>query len=87
MEIRTPMGVGTLDVLVALAVVVPVALAGRYPLLGWRLAWAGLWLVPWAHVAWRWGWAWGPVLLAGVVTSFAVAGMRQPRRCCGGCGR
>jgi signal transduction histidine kinase len=75
----TPMGAVTLDVLVALAVVVPVALAGRYPLLGWRLGWAGLWLVPWAHVAWRWGWWWGPVLLAGVVTSFAVAGVRQPR--------
>src|SRR3984885_6572098 len=65
-----PMGAVTLDVLVALAVVVPVALAGGYPLLGWRLGWAGLWLVPWAHVGWRWGWGWGPVLLAGVVTSF-----------------
>jgi hypothetical protein len=51
----TPMGAVTLDVLVALAVVVPVALAGRYPLLGWRLGWAGLWLVPWAHVGWRGG--------------------------------
>jgi signal transduction histidine kinase len=75
----TPMGAVTLDVLVAIAVVVPVALAGRYPLLGWRLGWAGLWLVPPAHVGWRWSWWWGPVLLAGVVTSFAVAGMRQPR--------
>jgi signal transduction histidine kinase len=77
--LNSPMGIATLDVLVALAVVAPVALAVRYPLLGWRLAWAGLWLVPWAHVNWAWGWAWGPVLLAGVVTCFAVAGTRQSR--------
>jgi signal transduction histidine kinase len=77
--LNNPLGITTLDVLVALAVAVPVALAVRYPLLGWRLGWAGLWLVPWAHVGWRWGWAWGPVLLAGVVTAFAVAGTRQSR--------
>jgi len=77
--LNNPLGLTTLDVLVALAVVVPVALAARYPLLGWRLAWAGLWLVPWAHVSWRWGWAWGPVLLAGVVACFAVAGARLNR--------
>jgi len=75
----TPMTSVTLDVLVALAVVVPLALAVRYPLLGWRLGWAGLSLVPWAHVGWRWGWAWGPVLLTGVLVTFAVAGTRQPR--------
>jgi signal transduction histidine kinase len=74
-----PIAMVTLDVLVALAVVVPVALAARYPLLGWRLGWAGLWLVPWAQVGWRWGWVWGPVLLAGVVGCFAVAGTRQSR--------
>jgi signal transduction histidine kinase len=74
-----PIWATTLDVLVALAVVVPVALAARYPLLGWRLGWAGLWLVPWAQVVWRWGWVWGPVLLPGVVVCFAVAGVRQPR--------
>jgi signal transduction histidine kinase len=77
--LNSPLGIATLDVLVALAVVVPVALAARYPLLGWRLGWAGLWLVPWAHVGWAWGWAWGPVLLAGVVACFAVAGTRQSR--------
>jgi signal transduction histidine kinase len=78
--LNNPLGLTTLDVLVALAVVVPVALAVRYPLLGWRLGWAGLWLVPWAHVGWRWGWAWGPVLLIGVVACFAAAGARQSRR-------
>jgi len=77
--LNNPLGITTLDVLVALAVVVPVALAVRYPLLGWRLGWAGLWLVPWAHVNWGWGWSWGPVLLLGVVTAFAVAGTRQRR--------
>jgi signal transduction histidine kinase len=77
--LNNPLGITTLDVLVALAVVVPVALAVRYPLLGWRLGWAWLWLVPWAHVAWRWGWAWGPVLLAAVVTAFAMAAARQSR--------
>ncbi|HTW02889.1 MAG TPA: histidine kinase [Streptosporangiaceae bacterium] len=75
----SPIGAATLDVLVALAVVVPVALTVRYPLLGWRLGWAGLWFVPWAHVNWSWGWVWGPVLLAGVATTFAVAGVRQSR--------
>jgi signal transduction histidine kinase len=74
-----PLMITTLDVLVALAVVVPVGLAGRYPLLGWRLGWAGLWVVPWAGVGWRWGWGWGPVLLAGVAGCLAVAGVRQPR--------
>jgi signal transduction histidine kinase len=77
--LNNAMGITTLDVLVALAVVMPVALAVRYPLLGWRLGWAGLSLVPWAHVSWRWGWGWGPVLLAGVVACFAVAGARQSR--------
>jgi signal transduction histidine kinase len=77
--LNNPLGITTLDVLVALAVVVTVALAVRYPLLGWRLGWAGLWLVPQAHVGWGWGWEWGPVLLVGVVTAFAVAGTRQSR--------
>jgi signal transduction histidine kinase len=77
--LSNPLAITTLDVLVALAVVVPVALAARQPLLGWRLGWAGLWLVPWAHVDWAWCWAWGPVLLAGVVACFAVAGTRQTR--------
>ncbi len=74
-----PVGPMVLAVLLALAVVAPVALAGRYPLLGWRLAWIGLWAVPWAHVGWAWGWAWGPVLLTGVVVTLGVAGARQPR--------
>jgi len=74
-----PIPMLTLEVLVSLAVVVPVALAGRYPLMGWRLGWAGLWLVPWLGVGWQWGWSWGPALLAGVVTAFAVAGVRQSR--------
>ena len=79
-SLKSPLGIATLSVLVALAVVVPIALAVRYPLLGWRLGWAGLWLVPWAHVGWRSGWAWGPVLLAGVLACFAAAGARQSRR-------
>ncbi|HTS97106.1 MAG TPA: histidine kinase [Streptosporangiaceae bacterium] len=74
-----PVGRTVLAVLLALAVVAPVALAGRYPLLGWRLAWVGLWAVPWAHVGWAWGWAWGPVLLTGVVVTLGIAGVRQPR--------
>jgi len=74
-----PISMITLEVLVSLAVLVPLALAGRYPLLGWRLGWAGLWLIPSLGIGWRWGWSWGPALLAGVVIAFAVAGVRQSR--------
>ena len=38
-------------VLVALAVVAPLLAAVRFPLLGWRIGWLGLLLVPLLHEA------------------------------------
>jgi signal transduction histidine kinase len=66
-------------VLVALAVVVPLPLASRYPLLGWRLGWLALLLVPLAGVRWEGGWPWDPVQMLALAVVFCVAGMRHQR--------
>ena len=52
-------------VLIALAVVAPVPLAARYPLLGWRIAWTGMLLVPLAGIRWWGGGPWSPVQMPG----------------------
>ena len=69
----------TLAVLVALAVVVPLPLAARYPLLGWRIGWLALLLVPLAGVSWWPGWPWGPAQILALLVVFCVAGVRHPR--------
>jgi signal transduction histidine kinase len=66
-------------VLVALAVVAPLPLAARYPLMGWRIGWLGLLLVPLAHVKWVDAWPWDPVQLAVLMVVFGVAGVRVRR--------
>ena len=68
-----------LAVLVALAVVVPLPLAVRYPLLGWRIAWAGLLLVPLTGMRWTMGGPWSPVQLLLLLPVFGVAGVRHSR--------
>src|SRR6201996_7071332 len=68
-----------LVVLVALAVVVPLPLTGRSPLLGWRIAWAGLLLVPLTGMRWTLGGPWSPVQLLLLLPVFSVAGVRHPR--------
>ena len=78
MAIR-PMGMIVLGVLAAVAVVVPLPLAARYPLLGWRLAWLALVLTPVLHISWWGAWPWGPVQLVVLVVLFCAAGVRHPR--------
>lgn len=74
-----PGGPMTVVVLVALAVLAPLPLAARYPLLGWRLCWLGLWLVPLLGLRWWVGWPWDPIQLAVLVVVFVVAGLRHER--------
>jgi len=52
-----------LALLAALAVVLPVPLAARYPLMGWRIAWLGLLVVPLTGASWLGSWPWGPTLI------------------------
>jgi len=74
-----PMGMIVLGVLAAVAVVVPLPLAARYPLLGWRLAWLALVLTPVLHLSWWGAWPWGPVQLVVLVVLFCAAGVRHSR--------
>ena len=79
-----PLGAGQL--LLVMAVVTPLLLAARYPLLGWRIGWLALLLAPPVPAQWReagpgarrrrsccwWCSAWPGSVTGG--------------RCCGGCG-
>ena len=66
-------------VLVALAVVAPLLVAVRYPLLGWRIGWLGLLLVPLLHEHWWGGLPWDPVQIAVLLTVLCLAGIRHER--------
>ena len=68
-----------LAVVAALAVVLPVPLAARYPLMGWRIAWLGLLAVPLTGAAWLGSWPWGPVQILVLLGVFCAAGVRHPR--------
>jgi signal transduction histidine kinase len=72
-----PPGIGPL--LLAMAVVTPLLLAARYPLLGWRIGWLALLLVPLVPAQWRGGWPWGPAQLLALLVVFCVAGIRYRR--------
>jgi signal transduction histidine kinase len=81
-----PGGAMALAVLVALAVVVPLPLAARYPLLGWRIGWLALLLVPFVEASslgirinWSGNWPWDPVQLLVLLVVFFVAGVRHQR--------
>jgi signal transduction histidine kinase len=66
-------------VLVALAVVAPLLVAVRYPLLGWRIGWLGLLLVPLLHERWWGGLPWDPVQIPVLLTVLCLAGIRHDR--------
>lgn len=68
-----------LVVLVLAGALGPLLLAVRYPLLGWRIAWLALLLLPVAGIYWRGRWLWDPVELVVLVVVFCAATMRQPR--------
>jgi signal transduction histidine kinase len=72
-----PLSIGQL--LLAVAVVLPLLLAARYPLLGWRIGWIALLLAPLVPDGWWGGWPWGPAQLLVLLAVFCVAGVRYRR--------
>jgi signal transduction histidine kinase len=60
-------------------VVVPLALAVRYPLLSWRIGWLGLLLVPLLGLGWRGGLPWGPAQILVLLVLLCAAGFRRER--------
>jgi signal transduction histidine kinase len=73
------MGQVLVRVLVALAVVAPLLVAVRYPLLGWRIGWLGLLLIPLLHESWWGGLSWDPVQIPVLLTVLCLAGIRYER--------
>jgi len=67
------------QVLAALGVVVPLALVIRYPLLGWRIGWLGLLLVPLLDLRWWGGLPWDPVQILVLLVVLYAAGVRHER--------
>ncbi len=63
----------------AAALVLPLPLAARYPMLAWRAGWLALLLAPLVPAAWWGGWPWGPPQVAALLGAFVLAGIRQPR--------
>jgi signal transduction histidine kinase len=63
----------------AVAVVAPLPLAARYPMLAWRIGWLALLLAPLVPAAWWGGWPWGPPQLLALLGAFCLAGVRQQR--------
>lgn len=72
-------GQTTLWALVAVGVVVPLALAVRYPLLAWRIGWLGLLLVPLLDLRWWGGLPWGPAQVLVLLVVLCMAGTRHER--------
>ena len=62
-----------------MAVVTPLLLAARYPLLGWRIGWLALLVAPLVPAQWRGGWPWGPAQVVVLLVVFCVAGVRYRR--------
>ena len=76
--------------LLAGAVVAPLPLAARYPLLAWRIGWLALllaWRIGWLALLlaplvpgeWPGGWPWAAAQLFVLLVAFCVAGVRYGR--------
>ncbi|HEY6279083.1 MAG TPA: sensor histidine kinase [Streptosporangiaceae bacterium] len=63
----------------AAAVVAPLPLAARYPMLAWRIGWLALLLTPLLPADWWGGWPWGPPQVLALLAAFCLAGVRQQR--------
>ena len=72
-------GPSSLWAIVAVGVVAPLALAVRYPLLGWRIGWLGLLLVPLLDLRWQGGLPWGPAQILVLLVVLCAAGIRHER--------
>jgi signal transduction histidine kinase len=73
-------------IIVSLVGVAPLPLAVRRPLLGWRIGWLALAVMPWMGLESQQepgtipaAWPWNPVQVAVLVVVFAVAGVRYSR--------
>jgi signal transduction histidine kinase len=73
-------------IIVSLAGVAPLPLSVRRPLLGWRIGWLALAVMPWTGIESQQepgtipaDWPWNPVQVAVLVVVFAMAGMRHSR--------
>jgi signal transduction histidine kinase len=67
------------QVMLALAVVLPLPLAARHPMLAWRAGWLLLLLSPLLPAAWWGGWPWGPPQVLALLGAFCLAAVRQRR--------
>jgi signal transduction histidine kinase len=65
--------------LLALAVVIPMVLLLRYPLLGWRAGWLGLLLVPLLGLRWDGALPWNPVQIPVLLIALCAAGFQYGR--------
>jgi signal transduction histidine kinase len=75
--LHSPLSLGR--TLVAVAVVAPLLLAARRPLLGWWAGWLALLLAPLVPGPWWGGWPWGPAQVVVLVMLFCAAGLRYRR--------
>jgi signal transduction histidine kinase len=71
--------VGLWPRVLAVAVVAPLPLAARYPMLAWRMGWLALLLVPLVPATWWGGWPWGPPQVFALLGAFCLAGLCQRR--------
>ena len=78
--IHGPQWAGLPRQVLAGAVVAPLLLAPRSPMLAWRIAWVGLLLVPLVPTAWWGGWPWGGPQIVATLVVFCLAGLCQPRQ-------
>jgi signal transduction histidine kinase len=67
------------QMILALAVVAPLPLAAKYPMLAWRTGWLALLLSPLLPAAWWGGWPWGPPQVLALLGVFCLAAVRQRR--------
>ncbi len=74
---QLPPSVG--HVILAMAVVAPLLLAARNPMLAWRVGWLALLLSPLVPAAWWGGWPWGPPQLLALLAVIFLAGAHQRR--------